>query len=98
MILPRFIEEHYEVTEREADRISKAEVNATFERWCNDMGRRDLCTPKFKILRVLKTAMSQQGFDLGEETVDGKIKIKNKCVNGTSMPAYSYIRRKVTEL
>ena len=91
-----FIEEHYQLTELETDRISKSAVNEAFEKWCTRTPEhKDLIKRKYKAFATLKDAMGTFGFDLGEEIdVKGKTKPKPKRVHGIDhpVPAYSFIR------
>lgn len=91
----QYIEEHYELTNEESDRIRRNVVHDTFKSWSNHPERRGKIGKMGDALIKLKTIMQSRGFDLNEEfDANGKLRAKNKRISedGYSCPAYSFIR------
>ncbi len=95
--LTEFVQEHYEKTDKETDRIKRKDIYDALDVWCRRTGQQDLLRKKQRTQVLLKALLATYGFDLGEETdSNGKvIKVRNKRVGDDApCPAFSYIRVK----
>jgi hypothetical protein len=99
-LFEEFIARHYERSNVEKHRLSKADVNKAFLEWCGDHEElRGLASTPIKLFLKLKIFMERSGFHLGEceRDAQGRIKPRSKYIAETKKhtPAYSYILRKV---